>query len=174
MRANFGVPGRLERCDRPEDDILVLVDYAHTPDALERALQTVRRLTSGTVHCVFGCGGDRDPTKRPKMGAAVGKWSDRATITNDNPRTEDPGLIAAAIVPGLSEFKIPYQMELDRAIAIRHAVLEAKPGDVVLIAGKGHEPYQIIGTVKRPFDDCEQARLSLQARRVTRQQGGGG
>jgi UDP-N-acetylmuramoyl-L-alanyl-D-glutamate--2,6-diaminopimelate ligase len=161
----FGVPGRLERCDTVEDDIVVLVDYAHTPDALERVLQAVKGFAKGRVHCVFGCGGDRDPKKRPLMGQAVGKWADRATVTNDNPRTESPELIAQAIEPGIRSTGIQYDVQLDRAAAIRAAVLSAKPGDVLLIAGKGHEDYQIIGTVKRPFDDRTQAREALSLRR---------
>jgi UDP-N-acetylmuramoyl-L-alanyl-D-glutamate--2,6-diaminopimelate ligase len=143
----------------------VLVDYAHTPDALERALQAVKRFAKGAVHCVFGCGGDRDPKKRPLMGQAVGKWADRATVTNDNPRTESPISIALAIEPGLRQTGIHYNVELDRAVAIRTAILAAKTGDVVVIAGKGHETYQIIGSIKRPFDDRAQAREALSARR---------
>jgi UDP-N-acetylmuramoyl-L-alanyl-D-glutamate--2,6-diaminopimelate ligase len=162
---DFGVPGRLERCDGLDDDVVVLVDYAHTPDALERVLQAVRKFASGKVHCVFGCGGDRDPSKRPLMGQAVGKWADRATVTNDNPRTELPESIALAVEPGLRLSGIEYTVELDRRAAIRSAVLDAQPGDAIVIAGKGHENYQIIGTVKRPFDDREQAREALSLRR---------
>ena len=159
------VPGRLERCDGADDDVVVLVDCAHTPDALERALAAVRPLTRGDLRCVFGCGGDRDPTKRPRMGDAVGRGATWALITNDNPRTEDPQRIADAIEPGLRAHGIPYEVVLDRAQAIERAVLGAAPGDVVLVAGKGHEPYQIFGTVKRPFDDRDQARRALARRR---------
>lgn len=159
------VPGRLERCDLPGDDIVVLVDYAHTPDALERALAAVRPLTAGRVHCVFGCGGDRDPTKRPKMGAAVGRLADRVIVTNDNPRTEHPETIAEAIEKGLHEVSAAYELNLDRAKAIELAILTARPGDVVLLAGKGHEPYQIVGTVKHAFDDRVEARRALALRR---------
>jgi UDP-N-acetylmuramoyl-L-alanyl-D-glutamate--2,6-diaminopimelate ligase len=162
------VPGRLERCDEPGDDVTVLVDYAHTPDALTRVLDAVRPLTRGKVHCVFGCGGDRDPVKRPLMGAAVGGAADRATLTNDNPRTEDPALIAAAIEPALRQSGIPYDVVLDRSIAIDRAILGAAPGDLVLLAGKGHEPYQIIGTEYRAFDDRVEARRALAARRSGR------
>jgi UDP-N-acetylmuramoyl-L-alanyl-D-glutamate--2,6-diaminopimelate ligase len=165
LGAMAGVPGRLERCDQPGDDILVLVDYAHTPDALERALAAVRGLTSGQLICVFGCGGDRDPGKRPQMGHAVGRAADLAIISNDNPRTEDPTAIARAIEPGVAAHGIPYQVILDRCQAIQRAVSVARPGDVVLIAGKGHEPYQIFGTSKRPFDDRLQARHALALRR---------
>jgi UDP-N-acetylmuramoyl-L-alanyl-D-glutamate--2,6-diaminopimelate ligase len=162
---SFGVPGRLERCETSEDDIIVLVDYAHTPDALQRVLQAVKRFAKTSVHCVFGCGGDRDPNKRPKMGYAVGTWADFAIVTNDNPRTEQPEAIAAAIEPGLREAGAHYSVVLDRAAAIEQTILEARAGDVVLIAGKGHEPYQIIGTTKRPFDDRDQARRALAIRR---------
>ncbi len=160
-----GVPGRLERCDVPGDDLLVLVDYAHTPDALCRALEAVRGLTKAEVICVFGCGGDRDPDKRPKMGDAVGRGANRAIITNDNPRTEEPARIAQAIEAGLRVHRIPYQIILDRSLAIQQAIGMARPGDVVLIAGKGHEPYQIFGVTKRPFDDRVEARASLKLRR---------
>jgi UDP-N-acetylmuramoyl-L-alanyl-D-glutamate--2,6-diaminopimelate ligase len=164
----FGAPGRLERCEGPDDDVIVLVDYAHTPDALERALQAVKKLTQAKVICIFGCGGDRDPNKRPKMGYAVGRWADDCIVTNDNPRTEEPEVIANAILPGLRDANARYQVTLDRALAIEQGILGAKPGDVVLIAGKGHEPYQIIGTTKRPFDDREQAKRSLAVRRAHR------
>jgi UDP-N-acetylmuramoyl-L-alanyl-D-glutamate--2,6-diaminopimelate ligase len=162
------VPGRLERCDSPADDVTVLVDYAHTPDALARVLAAVRGLGPGKVHCVFGCGGDRDPGKRPMMGAAVGAAADRATITNDNPRSEDPRLIADAIESGLRPSGIDYDVELDRAAAIEKAVLGAAAGDVILLAGKGHEPYQIIGPERRAFDDRDEARRALEKRRRTR------
>ena len=162
------VPGRLERCDAPDDDIVVLVDYAHTPDALERVLSTARRLTAGEVVCVFGCGGDRDPFKRPKMGDAVGRLASRAIVTNDNPRSEDPRAIADAILPGLAPHGIPFELELDRALAIERAVTRAKPGDVVLIAGKGHEPYQLIGRERRDFDDRAEARRALLLRKGQR------
>lgn len=165
LRSAPAVPGRLERCDGPEDDVVVLVDYAHTPDALERALAAVRPLTTGELWCVFGCGGDRDPTKRSRMGDAVGRCATRAVVTNDNPRTEDPARIAEAILPGLRRHGIPHEVLLERRTAIEHAVLEARPGDVVLIAGKGHEPYQIFGTVRRHFDDREEARRALALRR---------
>lgn len=159
------VPGRLERCDMPVDDIVVLVDYAHTPDALSRALQAVRGLADGELVCVFGCGGDRDPDKRPKMGDAVGRGADRAIVTNDNPRSERPEAIAEAIEPGLRPHDIPYDVELDRSSAIERAVSSAKSGDLVLIAGKGHEPHQIIGSELRRFDDRIEARRALARRR---------
>ncbi|MFO0567522.1 MAG: UDP-N-acetylmuramoyl-L-alanyl-D-glutamate--2,6-diaminopimelate ligase [Polyangiaceae bacterium] len=159
------VPGRLERCDAPEDDVLVLVDYAHTPDALARALATCRTLSTGELVCVFGCGGDRDPDKRPKMGDAVGRLASRAIVTNDNPRSESPEAIADAILPGLRPHGIPFEVELDRAAAIERAVLGARPGDVVLVAGKGHEPYQLVGALRRDFDDRVEAKKALALRR---------
>jgi UDP-N-acetylmuramoyl-L-alanyl-D-glutamate--2,6-diaminopimelate ligase len=159
------VPGRLERCDEAGDDILVLVDYAHTPDALERVLDAVRTMTPRRVLCVFGCGGDRDPQKRPKMGQAVGSRADYTLITNDNPRSEEPRAIAAAIEAGLRQTSGAYEVELDRARAIERAVLMAGPEDVVLIAGKGHEPYQIIGSESHEFDDRVEARRALSLRR---------
>jgi UDP-N-acetylmuramoyl-L-alanyl-D-glutamate--2,6-diaminopimelate ligase len=167
------VPGRLERCDEAGDDILVLVDYAHTPDALERVLDAVRSMTKGRVLCVFGCGGDRDPQKRPKMGQAVGSRADYAIISSDNPRSEDPSAIARAIESGLAQTSGAYEVELERAKAIERAVLMAGPEDVVLIAGKGHEPYQIIGQETLAFDDRVEARRALAIRRARRAPGGG-
>ncbi len=158
-------PGRLERCELDSDDISVLVDYAHTPDALERALQATRSLTSGRLICVFGCGGDRDPAKRAPMGEAAARYADYSIITNDNPRTEDPQRIAEAVERGVTAHTDQYEMCLDRAQAIRRAIALASPGDCVLLAGKGHEDYQIIGTQKRPFDDREQAKAALAERR---------
>lgn len=160
------VPGRLERCDDDSDDIRVLVDYAHTPDALSRVLAAVLAITRGELVCVFGCGGDRDPGKRPKMGAAVGRGAARALLTSDNPRSEDPAAIAAEVEAGLRGERARYEIELDRARAIERAVLEARPGDSVLIAGKGHEPYQIVGGERRDFDDRVEARRALAARRA--------
>ncbi|HEX6277353.1 MAG TPA: cyanophycin synthetase, partial [Polyangiaceae bacterium] len=159
------VPGRLERCDDDRDDVRVLVDYAHTPDALERVLSAVRRVTDGEVICVFGCGGDRDPDKRPKMGAAVANGAARAIVTSDNPRGEDPAAIVRAIVPGFAGSDTPYEIELDRARAIEKAVLGARPGDAVVLAGKGHETEQIVGRERRPFDDRVEARRALALRR---------
>ena len=168
------VPGRLERCDGPNDDVLVVVDYAHTPDALGRVLRAVRALGEGRVLCVFGCGGDRDPKKRAPMGEAVGRGADYAIVTSDNPRSEAPQAIVDAIVPGLKAATAAYEIELDRAIAIERAILAARPGDVVLIAGKGHEDYQIVGTEKRHFDDREEARRALASRRASQQDGTAG
>jgi UDP-N-acetylmuramoyl-L-alanyl-D-glutamate--2,6-diaminopimelate ligase len=169
LSAPIAVPGRLERCDAPgSDDVVVLVDYAHTPDALARVLTSVRALGEGRVICVFGCGGDRDPRKRPLMGEAVGRLAEVAIVTNDNPRSEDPQAIADAILPGLAghDGRAEVIVELDRRRAVERAVLEAAPGDVVLVAGKGHEPYQIIGDLVLPFDDREEARRALAMRRA--------
>ncbi|HEY6461529.1 MAG TPA: UDP-N-acetylmuramoyl-L-alanyl-D-glutamate--2,6-diaminopimelate ligase, partial [Polyangiaceae bacterium] len=159
-----GAPGRLERCDAEGDDVTVLVDYAHTPDALARALDAVRAVATGKVWCVFGCGGDRDPTKRGPMGEAVGRRADVAIVTNDNPRTEDPVVIAEAVVAGVRASGAKPQVELDRRKAIDLAVRSAGTGDVVLVAGKGHEDYQIVGTVKHPFDDRIETRRALAER----------
>jgi UDP-N-acetylmuramoyl-L-alanyl-D-glutamate--2,6-diaminopimelate ligase len=161
------VPGRLERCDGPDDDCVVLVDYAHTPDALERVLAALSA-TPGRVICVFGCGGDRDPGKREPMGRAVGERAAYAIVTNDNPRSEAPEAIADAVVHGLRGTGASYEVCLDRELAIDRAVMLAEPGDTVLIAGKGHETYQIIGARTLPFDDREQARLALARRRAAR------
>ncbi len=166
LSTSIGVPGRLERCDAPgEDDVIALVDYAHTPDARERVLRSVRVLGGGRVRGVFGCGGDRDPDKRPLMGEAVGRLADVAIVTNDNPRGEDPGAIAAAVLPGLAGGRAEVIVELDRRRAIERAVMEADPCDVILIAGKGHEPYQIIGAMTLPFDDRDEVRRALALRR---------
>ncbi len=158
-----GVPGRVERVPN-KVDLDILVDYAHTPDALRNVLAAVRPLTKRRLICVFGCGGDRDPTKRPKMGAAVAELADLAVVTSDNPRTEDPRVILDQILPGVPK---PFLVEVDRAIAIRAAIAEAVAGDVVVIAGKGHEDYQIVGTTKHHFDDREQATEAC-SRRETR------
>jgi UDP-N-acetylmuramoyl-L-alanyl-D-glutamate--2,6-diaminopimelate ligase len=163
-----GVPGRLEACSERGDDVTVLVDYAHTPDALARVLDALRSLAAGKLVCVFGCGGDRDPEKRPLMGRAVAERVDRAFVTNDNPRSEDPRAILAAIETGMAGSNVDRAVDPDRETAIFRAVLEAAPDDVVLIAGKGHETRQIIGTEQRAFDDREVARRALAARRRSR------
>ncbi|MDX2051473.1 MAG: UDP-N-acetylmuramoyl-L-alanyl-D-glutamate--2,6-diaminopimelate ligase [Polyangiaceae bacterium] len=164
------VPGRMERCDAPEDDIAVIVDYAHTPDALCRALSASRELTSGRLICVFGCGGDRDAAKRPLMGESVRALADFAFITNDNPRSESPQQIARAIEAAFAGDAARYSVVLDRSCAISDAILGAAPGDVVVIAGKGHESYQIIGSVRSDFDDRAEAKRALSTRRAARRQ----
>jgi UDP-N-acetylmuramoyl-L-alanyl-D-glutamate--2,6-diaminopimelate ligase len=156
-----GVPGRMEQVQvQPDQDISVIVDYAHTPDSLENMLRAARPFIQGRVICVFGCGGDRDRTKRPKMGAIAAELSDWVVVTSDNPRTEDPQRILEDILAGISASVQPTVL-VDRAEAIRTAILQAQSGDGVLIAGKGHEDYQILGTEKVHFDDREQARAAL-------------
>jgi UDP-N-acetylmuramoyl-L-alanyl-D-glutamate--2,6-diaminopimelate ligase len=167
------VPGRLERVAAPEGGPAVFVDYAHTDDALSQVLAALRPLAAGRLVCVFGAGGDRDPGKRPLMGRAVGRAADLAVLTSDNPRTERPEAIMDMIRPGLEEAGLRpggdaaasgvYLPEPDRARAIARAVAAAGPADVVLIAGKGHEDYQIVGQTRRHFDDREQAAAALAA-----------
>lgn len=144
------VPGRLEPVPN-QRGINVLVDYAHTDDALKRVLFELRRLKPARILTVFGCGGDRDPGKRPLMGQAAAEGSDQVFVTSDNPRSEDPMVIIQQILPGIGT--TPCCVEPDRAEAIRRAIGAAQAGDIVLIAGKGHEDYQQIGSVKLPFDD---------------------
>ncbi len=163
-----GAPGRLERCDAEGDDVTVLVDYAHTPDALARVLDAVRSVALGRVWCVFGCGGDRDATKRAPMGEAVARRADVSVVTSDNPRTEDPAAIAAQVVAGVRAAGAEPFVELDRRTAIDFAVRSASRGDAILIAGKGHEDYQVLGMVKYPFDDRIEARRALADRRAQR------
>ncbi len=145
------VPGRMERL--AEVPCVVLRDYAHTPDALARALATLRPLTPGKLIVVFGCGGDRDRGKRPLMGAIAAKGADLAIVTSDNPRTEDPEAILDDIEQGMNG--APHRRVVDRLAAIHLALGEARKGDTVLLAGKGHETYQILGTAKVPFDERE-------------------
>jgi UDP-N-acetylmuramoyl-L-alanyl-D-glutamate--2,6-diaminopimelate ligase len=147
---------------------MVLVDYAHTPDALERVLAALSPVRGGKLICVFGCGGQRDPGKRAPMGQAVGQGAQWAILTNDNPRGESPEAIAEAVEVGLKATGVRYDVVLDRELAIERAISHAEPGDVVLLAGKGHEPYQLIGTRSLPFDDREVARAALVRRRSAR------
>lgn len=158
-------PGRMQAValDASNQDINVIVDYAHTPDALENALLAIREHASTRIWTIFGCGGDRDKTKRPLMGRAAEKYSDYVIVTNDNPRTEEPSAIAADIVRGLHNPN-GCLVIADRAQAIDFAVQQAKAGDVVLIAGKGHEDYQIFAEQTISFSDSQQARLALQRR----------
>jgi UDP-N-acetylmuramoyl-L-alanyl-D-glutamate--2,6-diaminopimelate ligase len=166
-----GAPGRLERVPTPHD-LMVLVDYAHTPDALERALAALRPLTSGRLFVVCGCGGDRDRTKRAPMGEAAVRGADVAVLTSDNPRTEDPLQILAEMEAGArragsalsaldASSERGYVVMVERAQAIRAAIAAARPGDTVLLAGKGHETYQIIGRERRSFDDRVEAAQAL-------------
>ncbi|TAF05012.1 MAG: UDP-N-acetylmuramoyl-L-alanyl-D-glutamate--2,6-diaminopimelate ligase, partial [Nostocales cyanobacterium] len=163
-----GVPGRMERVRISDNqDISVIVDYAHTPDSLENLLKASRPFIPGRMICVFGCGGDRDRTKRPKMGRIAAELADIAVVTSDNPRTENPDQILEDILAGIPD-NIKPMVICDRAAAIRKAILEAKPGDGVLLAGKGHEDYQILGTEKIHFDDREQAREALKMRNFSK------
>ena len=159
------VPGRMERIAQPGAP-LVAVDYAHTPDALAKALQALRPLAEergGRLWCVFGCGGDRDSSKRPLMGAAAQHHADRMLVTSDNPRSEDPAHIIHQVLLGTIA-GTTVRAEPDRAAAIALALAVASADDVVLIAGKGHEDYQETAGERRPFSDMEQARMALQAR----------
>jgi UDP-N-acetylmuramoyl-L-alanyl-D-glutamate--2,6-diaminopimelate ligase len=165
LQTPLAIPGRLERVlIDPDQPFTVLVDYAHTPDALERVLDTARRLVSrGRVVLVFGAGGDRDRQKRPAMGRAAAGGADVVVLTSDNPRSEEPEQIAGAVLDGLRDGPARVVVELDRRAAIRDAMQEAKPGDVVVIAGKGHETGQTIGERTVPFDDRVVARDELEA-----------
>ncbi len=157
------VAGRMSRLGGNAAQPLVVIDYAHTPDALEQALTSLRAHCSGRLICVFGCGGERDAGKRPQMGAIAEALADAIVITDDNPRGEDGDAIVADIVAGLSQPQSA-TIERDRAHAIAIAIDRATAGDIVLIAGKGHEPYQEVGGVKRPFDDLAIARDALEQR----------
>jgi UDP-N-acetylmuramoyl-L-alanyl-D-glutamate--2,6-diaminopimelate ligase len=164
------VPGRFQVVSTSGDDVTVVVDYAHTDDALRNLLETARPLAGGRIVMVFGCGGDRDRTKRPLMGAVAGRLSDVIFITSDNPRSEDPSRIIEEIQRGITPdtrratgqqtFTI-----VDRHKAINEAIETASPGDLVLIAGKGHEKYQVIGDQTLPFDDVDVALTALSRRR---------
>ncbi len=160
-----GVPGRMERVALASltPQPAVLVDYAHTPDGLDNALAACRPFCTGQLICVFGCGGDRDRSKRPQMGAIAARLADVVVVTSDNPRSEDPEQILADVVAGIPA-GTALQVEADRAVAIAAAIATAKPADLVLIAGKGHETYQILGQKKVHFDDREEAEKALRAR----------
>ncbi len=157
LEALKGVPGRFELVENSKD-MIVIVDYAHTPDALEKVLKTALSFKRGRLICVFGCGGDRDRKKRPLMGKAAGEYSDYCIITSDNPRTEDQAGITADIEAGIYETGCIYEIIENRYEAIKKAISIYRKGDILIIAGKGHEDYQIIGTVKSHFDDRETAR----------------
>ena len=150
-----GVKGRVEVVPTPGTDYTVLIDYAHTPDGLENVLSSVRGFCKGRLISVFGCGGDRDPIKRPIMGRIGAELSDIAIITSDNPRTEDPEAIIRDITPGADEAGKPYEVVVDRIAAIRHAMDMAKKDDIIVLAGKGHETYQEIMGVKHHMDERE-------------------
>ncbi len=161
------VPGRFERVDAGQP-FTVVVDYAHTEDALYRLLTTAQAVKTGRVITVFGCGGDRDRGKRPKMGRVAGLYSEVVVLTSDNPRTEDPAAIIGEIEPGVKAGLLEagrgrYVVQADRRAAIEEAVGQAQSGDLVVIAGKGHEDYQVIGHDKHPFDDRVVARAAIEA-----------
>jgi UDP-N-acetylmuramoyl-L-alanyl-D-glutamate--2,6-diaminopimelate ligase len=164
IRTVRNVPGRFERVEAGQD-FTIVVDYAHTEDALVRLLAAAHALKAGRIITVFGCGGDRDRGKRPKMGRAATERSDVVILTSDNPRTEDPMTILKEVEAGVREVlqadRVRYEMIPDRRMAIETAIREAKPGDMVLIAGKGHEDYQIVGKQKLRFDDREVAREAV-------------
>lgn len=162
-----GVPGRMETVEGGADiDYLVIVDYAHTPDGLENALAAIREFCQGQIITVFGCGGDRDRSKRPLMGAIAARYSDYTIVTSDNPRSENPESILLEIEPGIvaEDAERRYELIADRREAIYKAVEMASPNDVVLIAGKGHEPYQIVGSVQHHFDDRLVAQEAMRGR----------
>ena len=163
LRTADGAPGRLQPVATGQP-FAVLVDYAHTDDALRNVLTALRPLTRGRLRVVFGCGGDRDPTKRPRMAKVAEGLADDVYVTSDNPRTEDPQAIIRQIVSGFGTAAGGrFIIEPDRRAAIDRAIADADSGDVILIAGKGHENYQIVGTEKHPFDDAEEARRALAA-----------
>ena len=178
VRQLENVPGRFQVVSGPDDDVRVVVDYAHTDDALKNLLETARPLAQGRVITVFGCGGDRDRTKRPLMGAVAARLSDMVIVTSDNPRSENPEQILEDIKRGIvlpadrvgprgqGPKATPCLSIVDRKAAIERAVREAGSGDLVLVAGKGHEKYQVIGERTLPFDDVEVARAALAHRRA--------
>jgi len=161
LKRCVGAPGRFERVQH-DGDFAVVVDYAHSDDALLNTLKTARELTSGKIITVFGCGGNRDKTKRAPMGEIAGNHSDLVIVTSDNPRTENPLQIISEIEVGLQKTNGQYLVVSDRREAIHQAIAKAKSNDVVLIAGKGHETYQIVGNDKFHFDDREIAREALE------------
>lgn len=181
IAAVTAVPGRFQIVSEPTDSSVVLVDYAHTDDALRNLLETVRPLAKGRVIVLFGCGGDRDRTKRPLMGAVASRLADFVVLTSDNPRSEDPAQIIEEIKSGLvapaerglrrngqaavPQKQTPWVALIDRRAAIERAIDEARPNDVVVISGKGHETYQVIGTRVLPFDDAAVAREILAEKR---------
>lgn len=155
------VPGRFELVDCGQD-FAVVVDYAHTPDGLENVLSTAKEITSGRIISVFGCGGDRDRTKRPIMGEIGGKYSDFSILTSDNPRTEDPFFILGQVEEGIKKVSEQYIVEENRGKAIEKAIQMAQKGDLIMIAGKGHENYQLVNGKTLHFDDREEAKKYLQ------------
>ena len=154
LASGKGVKGRVEVV--PTDgDYTVLIDYAHTPDALENVLKSMRAVTRGRLVALFGCGGDRDRTKRPIMGRIAAENADLVIVTSDNPRTEDPEAIISDILAGMEHTDTPREVICSRPEAIEWAIRNHRPGDVIVLAGKGHEDYQIVGHEKRHMDERE-------------------
>ncbi|MDX1512550.1 MAG: UDP-N-acetylmuramoyl-L-alanyl-D-glutamate--2,6-diaminopimelate ligase [Gammaproteobacteria bacterium] len=169
LRGISPVPGRMQPFDHRQEEPLVVVDYSHTPEALDSALRSLREHCVGRLWCVFGCGGDRDPGKRSQMGAVADALADVVVLTDDNPRGEDGDAIVDAIVEGIERLKLEKGnliIERDRAAAIANAIRRAEAGDVILVAGKGHETYQETRGVRRPFSDAAAVRNALEARRT--------
>jgi UDP-N-acetylmuramoyl-L-alanyl-D-glutamate--2,6-diaminopimelate ligase len=165
LREITAIKGRLQML-KAKDKPTVIIDYAHTPDALEKVLEAAKDHTSHHVHVVFGCGGDRDATKRAPMAKAAENYADHVTVTSDNPRREDPKRIAADILKGFNQLD-NIVVELDRAQAIQKTIENAHKDDIVVIAGKGHETYQTIGETQHPFDDAKQAEMALNPKIVS-------
>ena len=145
----------MEVVPTPGKDYTILIDYAHTPDSMVNVLQTVKEFAKGRTVAVFGCGGDRDKTKRPRMGKAAADWSDFAVVTTDNPRTEEPAAIIRDILPGFDGSNTPYEVVEDRVEAIRWAMDHAQKDDVIVLCGKGHETYQEVNHQKFHMDERE-------------------
>ena len=145
----------------PGRDYTVLIDYAHTPDGLKNVLRSVRDFSRGRIILVFGCGGDRDREKRPKMGAIAAEYADLVIVTSDNPRTEDPNAIIREILAGMEGTKTPLLVEENRRKAIRLALQQGQKDDMIILAGKGHETYQILGTEKTHLDEREEVAAAL-------------
>jgi UDP-N-acetylmuramoyl-L-alanyl-D-glutamate--2,6-diaminopimelate ligase len=171
LNGGIDSPGRYQIVSS-DDGVTVIVDYAHTAQALENLLEAVGSNPAyGRIVSVFGCGGDRDPGKRAPMGGISGRLADYTIITSDNPRTEDPASIIKSIVVGIAGWGGAYEIEPDRASAIERAIMSAGPGDAVVISGKGHEDYQIIGREKIHLDDMEQASMAIAGRRAAQGKG---
>ena len=167
LKTASGVKGRVEVVPTPGKDYTILIDYAHTPDSMVNVLQTVKEFAKGRTVAVFGCGGDRDKTKRPRMGKAAADWSDFAVVTTDNPRTEEPAAIIRDILSGVKQEDGEYIVIEDRRAAIRYAMDIGKKDDIIILAGKGHETYQDIGGVKRHLDEREEVAAHLREKEET-------
>lgn len=162
VSASSGVKGRIEVVPTPGTDYTVIIDYAHSPDGLENIISSLQEIAKGRVVTVFGCGGDRDKTKRPKMGKIAAELSDYCVVTSDNPRSEDPHSIIEDILEGMKGVSTPYTVVENRKEAIRFAMEHAQKDDIILLAGKGHETYQILPTGTIHFDEREAVAQILQ------------